>query len=60
MITGFVCLCTSIIAMAIPSVCVCSFIFGWGDFVQAMLALATIIDGALIGFAMNCAMDYDL
>ena len=60
MITVLVCLSAAIIAMAIPSLCVCSFIFGWGDFVKAALVLATIIDGVLIGFAMECAMDYDL
>ena len=59
MITVVICLFAAIIAMAIPSLCVCSFIFGWCDFVKAVLVLATIIDGGLIGFAMNCAMDYD-
>lgn len=59
MITVFVCFFAAIVAMAIPSICVCSFIFGWGDFAKAMLVLATIIDGGLIGYAMNCGIDYD-
>lgn len=52
-----VCLFAAVIAMAIPSFCVCAFIFGWDDFIKALLVLATIIDGGLIGYAMNCGVD---
>ena len=59
MITVLVCLFAANLAMATPALCVCSFIFGWGGFVKAVLVLATIFDGIFIGFAMNCAIDFD-
>ena len=59
MMKTIVCLFASIIALAIPSLCVCSFIFEWGDFAKAILVLATIFDVWLIGYAMNCVVDND-
>lgn len=57
MIKVIVCFCAAIIALAIPSICVCSFILGWGYFAQAMLVIATIFDGVLIAYLMNCGVD---
>ena len=48
MIKAIVCLFATIIAVAIPAVCACSFILGWGALAKALLTLATIFDGGLI------------